>query len=232
MEKRWVISLGGSRIAPKAENIDSEFIDKFEKIVRKHSSKKFVVVTGGGSTARKYIKALRKLGESRKKQSEAGIAVTRFHASYLAKIFGKRANPSDSDEIPKNMKKVENLLRKNQVVFCGALRWEDKKTSDGTAADLASHLNCSFINITNVAGLYTSNPKKVKNAKFIPKITWKKFYDIAKKIKFKAGQHFVLDQDAAKTIHKKKIPTYIIGNLKDLEKILSNKKFKGTLIKG
>lgn len=225
-----MISLGGSRIAPRANEVDEYFIDRFERLVRKHSDKKFVVVTGGGSTARKYIRALQKLGESRRKQSEAGISITRFHASYLARIFGKRAN--EGEEIPKNMKKVANLLRKNQVVFCGALRWEDKKTSDGTAADLANYLDCPFINITDVDGLYTSNPKKNKGAKHISSVSWKKFNDIAKKIKFKAGQHFVLDQDAAKTIFKKKIPTYIVGRLSEMDKIISGRRFRGTLIRG
>lgn len=230
--KKWVISLGGSRIAPKSNDVDSSFIERFEKLIKKHSSEKFVVVTGGGSTARKYIKALSKLDASRREQSEAGIAVTRYHASFLARIFGKRANPYDMEDIPRNMKKVKNLLRKNQVVFCGGLRWEAKKTSDGTSADLAGYLKCPFINITNVDGLYTSNPQKNPKAKRIDKISWKKFYEIAKKIKFKAGQHFVLDQDAAKTIMKNKVPTYIVGELREVDKILKGKKFKGTLIRG
>ncbi len=224
-----MISLGGSRIAPQKDKIDYNFIERFDKIIKKHRSKKFVVVTGGGSTARKYMAALKKLGAKTKKQSLIGIAITRFHAKFLAKIFGKKAN----EIIPKNMKKVKNLLNKNQVVFCGALRWEDKKTTDGTAADLAAYLKCPFINITNVRGIYTSNPKENPKAKFIKKISWEKFYKMANKVKFKAGQHFVLDQDAAKTIMKKKIPTYIVGSLSDVDKIISGKKdFKGSLIEG
>lgn len=230
--KKWVISLGGSRIAPKSEDVDASFIKRFKKLMQKHPSEKFVVVTGGGSTARKYISALKKLDANPKKQSKAGIEITRYHASFLARIFGKKANSPEADEIPKTIKKVANLLEKNQVVFCGALRWESNKTSDGTSADLASYLKCPFINITNIDGLYTSNPKTNKSAKFIKSITWEKFYNITKKIKFKAGQHFVLDQNAAKTILKKKIPTYIVGRLSEVDKILNRKSFKGTLING
>jgi len=226
--KKWVISLGGSRIAPESQKIDNNFIKEFKKLIEKHENIKFVVVTGGGSTARKYIKALQKLNKNAKSQSKAGIAVTRFHAALLARIFGKKAN----ETIPKNMEKVKNLLAKNQVVFCGALRWGKKKTSDGTAADLASYLNTPFINITNIKGLYTKNPKTNKNAKFIKKISWKKFHTMTKKIKFKAGQHFVLDQDAAQTIYEKHIPTYITGTLEDVDDILSKKEFKGTLVCG
>ena len=229
MAKKWVISLGGSRIVPN--DVDYKFIKDFKEIVKKHPSQKFVVVTGGGTTARKYMQAIKKLGRKTKEQSLEGIAVTRLHASLLARLFGKRAN--SPDKIPQSMKKVSDLLAKNQVVFCGALRYKANNTSDGTAADLAAHLECPFINITDIRGLYTANPKTNKNAKFIAKITWKNFDKIASKIKFQSGQHFVLDQQAAKKILDKKITTYIVGSLSDVDKLLSNKKgFKGTLISG
>jgi uridylate kinase len=222
----WVISLGGSRIVP--DEVDVKFLERFKKMIDSHPTHKFVAVTGGGSTARNYITALRTLGKKNKAQSMSGIAITRFHAGFMARYFGKSAN----EEIPRNMKKVKDLLRGNQIVFCGGLRYGDKNTSDGTAAQLASYLKCPFINLTNVKGLYTSNPKKNKKAKFIPKITWKKFDVIASKIKYKAGQHFVLDQSAAKRIKKHKIPTYIVGNVKAIGNIIAGKRFTGTLIEG
>lgn len=227
MKKTWVISLGGSRIVP--DEVDSKFLKDFKKLIESHPSQKFVVITGGGSTARKYISALKKLGKKTKTQSMAGIAITRLHAGFMSRFFGTKAN----ETIPKNMQKVKSLLAKNQIVFCGALRYKKKNTSDGTSASLAAFLKCPFINLTNVKGLYTANPQKNKNAKFIPKITWKKFEQITSKIKFEAGQHFVLDQSAAKTILKNKIPTYIVGSLQSIDKILNNKKdFGGTLING
>ncbi len=223
MEK-WVISLGGSRIIPK--EIDFKFLKKFKQLLYKFPEKKFIVVTGGGKTARVYMKALKELKKGDKEQSKTGIAITRLHAKFLMKIFGEKAN----HYLPKNMKKIKNLLLKNQVVFCGALKTKGKRTSDGTAADIASYFNCEFINFTNVEGLYTKNPKKYKSAKKIKKISWKDFYEITKKIKFKAGQHFVLDQDAAKKIKENKIPTYITNSLEEVDKIIQGKKFKGTLI--
>ena len=226
--KKWVISLGGSRIAPEHEKIDFGFIKEFENLIKSYPNHKFVVVTGGGSTARDYINALKKLHKGAKAQAKAGISVTRFHAGFLARIFGEKAN----EIIPKNMEKVKNLLKKNQVVFCGALRFKEKNTSDGTAADLADYLKCPFINITDVKGMYTANPKTNKKAKFIKRISWKAFYKIARRKKFKAGQHFVLDQGASKTIMDKKIPTYIIGSLSDVDNIIKGKKFKGSLISG
>lgn len=226
MKKVWVISLGGSRIVP--DNVDDEFLLKFKKLIDSHNAQKFVIVTGGGSTARKYISALRKLGESTKTQSMEGIAITRLHAKFMSILFGRNA----SNELPLNIEKIERLLRKNRVVFCGALRYEKKDTSDGTAAKIARHLKCPFINLTNVKGLYTSDPRKNKNAKFIKKIKWGDFAKFVNKIKYKAGQHFVLDQNAARIIERDKITTYIVGSLTAIDNILRKKKFVGTLISG
>ena len=221
-----MISLGGSRIVPG--DIDDKFLLRFKDMIGSHPSMRFVVVTGGGTTARKYIGALRKLGKSTKKQSVEGIAITRLHAGFMARFFGESAN----EDIPLDMKKVKDLLGKNHVVFCGALRWKARNTSDGTAAMLAGYLKCPFINLTNVRGLYSSDPSKNKKAKFISRISWDDFYDIIKGIKFEAGQHFVLDQSAARVIKKEKIVTYIVGSLSAIGNILKGKKFVGTCISG
>ncbi len=227
MKDTWVISLGGSRIIP--DDVDYVFLRKFKELIDKYKDKKFVVVCGGGRTARRYISALKKLKKSEKIQSMEGIAVTRLHAGFMSRYFGKESN----EEIPMNMKRVGNMLRKNRVVFCGALRWRKKNTSDGTAAKIAGYLKCSFINLTNVKGLYTSDPRKYKKAKFIAEISWKDFLKVVRKIKFAAGQHFVLDLVAAREIWGKKVVTYIVGSLESLDAVLEGgEKFDGTLIKG
>jgi len=225
MKDVWVISLGGSRIVP--DDVDDKFILEFKNLIDSHMDKRFVVVCGGGTTARKYMSALRRLGKKNKVQSMEGIAVTRLHARFMARFFGSEAN----EELPLNMVKVKNLLKGNRVVFAGALRWRAKNTSDGTAAKIAGFLDCPFINLTNVKGLYSSNPKTNKKAKFISKISWKDFLKIASKVKYKAGQHFVLDLVAAKEIERKGIVTYIVGSLGSLDSVLlGNKRIVGTVI--
>jgi uridylate kinase len=227
MEKEvWVISLGGSRIVPN--EVDIEFLQNFKKLIDSNPNKKFIVVTGGGKTSRTYASAMKKIGKSTGYQSRIGIAVTRFHAEYLMKMFGKSANHA----LPKTIKKTINLLDKNHIVFTGALRYSKEQTSDSVAAKIAAQLGCPFINLTNIKGLFSSNPKTNKNAKFIERISWKNFYKKTSKIKYSAGQHFVLDQTASRIIMDKKISTYIVGSLKQINNILKKKKFIGTLIEG
>ena len=226
MKDVWVISLGGSRIVP--DDVDDKFLLRFRKLIDSHRDKRFVVVCGGGRTARRYMSALKRLGKRTKSQSMEGIAVTRLHAGFMARFFGSEAN----EELPMNMVRVRNLLRGNRVVFCGALRWRDKNTSDGTAAKLAGFLGCSFVNLTNVRGLYSANPKTHKNAKFISKISWKDFLKVAGKVKYEAGQHFVLDLVAAREIAEKRVVTYIVGSLGALDSVLKGKRVVGSLISG
>lgn len=226
MQKVLVISLGGSLIMP--EKMNAHFLINFVKTLRRHyRSCKFVIVCGGGIIARKYINALRLEGKSKKELAMAGIRTTKMNALFVMQLFGKKAN----DSLPKDMEEVRNNLPKNKVVVCGALRYAPNSTSDGTAAKIAHFLKADFINMTDVKGLYTDNPKKNPNAKFIPKISWKNFGERALKIKFRAGQNFVLDQQAAILIRKHKIKAYILGSdLKNLSKLLSGKNFVGTTI--
>ncbi len=228
-KKVMVISLGGSQIFHD-EKVNVKFLLNFKKILRKHQNKyKFIVVCGGGFVARVYIHGLEKAGINEKLQSFVGISVTRTNARLVSYFFGNESE----DGIPSTMKDVERYLSKQEVVVCGALEYKPDQTSDSTSAQIAKHFNCEFINLTNVDGLYDSNPLTNKNAKFIPESTWKGLYDRAMKIPFSPGMHFVIDQKASKIIMDEKIKTYIIGpKIKNLDKLLSGKKFKGTLVFG
>lgn len=232
MEKRKevvVISLGGSQIIKDGE-IHLSFLNKFKKIILKHSkTKMFVIVCGGGSVSRMYIEALRKAGKNDKLQSFAGISITRHNARFMSYFFDNE----NEEGIPHSIKELESMLSRKNIIFCGALEYHPDQTSDSTAAQIASHFNSLFINITNINGLYNKNPKEYRDAKFIPKISWKEFFIMAHKMKFKPGQHFVLDQGASKIIMYKKIKTIIVGsNLNNLDKVLMGKKFTGTTVFG
>lgn len=228
MKKPVVLSLGGSLIIPDKVNV--VFIKKFKKFILKNTKKnKFIVVCGGGSIARKYISALKEEGLSEKLQSLSGISATRTNARFMSYFFNK--DPEFG--IPHTMETLNKYVEKHDVVFCGALEYKPRQTSDSTAAQIAAHFGTIFINLTNVAGLYNKNPLEHKDAKLILRISWKEFCRMANKNKYEPGQHFVLDQTAAEIIMKARIPTYILGkDLKQLEAVLRDKNFKGTLIHG
>ncbi|MEK6886020.1 MAG: UMP kinase [Nanoarchaeota archaeon] len=226
MGKRVVVlSLGGSLIIPN--EIDIVFLRKFREVIRKNTNKcKFVIVCGGGSVARKYISALREDGKSEYLQNLAGISVTRLNARFMSYFFSQ--DPEEG--IAHDMKNVSNLLRKHDVIFCGALRYAPNQTSDATACRLAAFLETDFINLTNVKGLYDKNPE-LKGAKFIPKISINEFNKIVMAIPEKPGMHAPVDHTAMRIIREKNIKTYIIGkDAKQLNNLLNNRKFIGTTI--
>ncbi len=227
MQKRvMVVSLGGSLIVP--DEIDVNFLRAFRKVIKKNTNKcKFVIVCGGGSVARKYISALREEGKSDYLQSLAGISVTRLNARFMAYFFGQ--DPEEG--IPHDMKHVSNLLRKHDIIFCGALRYAPNQTSDATACKLAVYLGSDFINLTNVKGLYDQNPMKFKDAKFIPSTTREKLAKIVNAIPQKPGMHGPVDHTAMKIILQNKLKVFILGkDARQLDNLLNGKAFIGSII--
>ena len=221
--RKVIISLGGIVIVPNKVNYS--YLKQFKKLILKFSKKnKVIIVCGGGHTAREYIDSLK--GKFDKKvYGLIGVAATRLNARLVDGVFNRE------EKIPETVKEVKNKLKKHNLVICGALEYHSNMTTDGNAAELASALKADIINITNVKGLYNKDPKKYKNAKLIKNINFKDFNKMISKIKFHAGQHFVLDQSASKMIMKNKIKVYIVdSNLKNLKKCLYGKSFVGTII--
>jgi len=218
-----VISLGGSIIVP--DEVDFDFLSKFKKVILNISKKKKVVIcAGGGKTARKYIQGLEKINATKHERDWIGIEVTRLNAKIVSSFLLGHQN------ISYTLEDLKEALNKRNLVVCGGLR--PGITSDGTTAQIARHLKAdSLINITNVKGLYDKDPKKYKDAKFIPKISYKDFEKMMNKIKEKPGQHFILDSLATRIIKNSKIKAFIINkDISNLKKCLEGKPFIGTII--
>ena len=148
-----VLSLGGSMIIP--DDINLSFLQKFKKIILRNTKKyKFIIVCGGGSIARKYIGALKKAGLNEELQSFSGISATRMNARFMNYLFD--INPELG--IPHTTETLKRYIKKQDVIFCGALEYKPKQTSDSTAAEIAKEFKANFINLTNVSGLYSKNP--------------------------------------------------------------------------
>jgi uridylate kinase len=222
--KTFVISIGGSTIVP--DKIQVGFLKQLKKTIDKlKKNNKLVLVCGGGKTARDYIKAAKELGISDSLACLAGIRATKLNATLVSlSIHG-------NIDMPDSLIQVKKDLDNKNVVVVGALGFQPNMTSDGDAAQIAEYLNAEmFVNLTDVDGLFDKNPKIYDSAKFIPEISFENFWQIASKIEFKAGQHFVLDQSGAEVIRRAKIKTVILKGLQNLENAILGRKFKGTVI--
>ena len=222
--KTIVISIGGSVILSK--DIDFKYYKKLaDLIMRIAKDYKIYIIVGGGKIARDYIKIGRKLNFDEKTLDIFGILVTRINAKLLTNII-KNSNP----KIPET---TDNALKmKNRIIIMGGTI--PGHSTDYVGSEIASKTKAEkFIIATNVNGVYDKDPKKYNDAKQIIEITPDKLinkYGISWK---SAGCNVVIDGPALNVIKNKDLLTYVLNGKKieELEKVLLDKKFNGTVIK-
>ena len=183
------------------------------------------MIVGGGKTARKYIKIGRKNNLDEKKLDEIGIEITRINARFLANILSIPIK-----KIPKTTNEAKNLV--SQIVMMGGTT--PGHSTDMVGAELSEKIKASkFIIATNVDGVFDEDPKKFPNAKQIKEISINKLIDKFGDKWDSAGKNIVIDGPALKIINRAKIPTFVLNGIKinQIENVLNNKKFNGTVIK-
>jgi uridylate kinase len=219
MMETVVISLGGSVIVP--DSIDYNLLKQFKKVVSA-DKRKFVIVAGGGKVARNYISALKNEGASNSMQDLIGIEITRLNAKLVAGVLNLPF------KIPETCQQAKQQWKKQRIVVSGGFR--PGITTDGVGAEIAKAIGAkTFINYTNVDGVYTKDPK-LKGAKFIPEISYSQFNKMLAGVKEGPGMHFILDKHAAKIVEQNKIKVIILSGMDNLKAYLEGRKFKGTVI--
>lgn len=224
MEKTIVMSLGGSVIVP--DKIDVNFLKKFKKMINKYADKgyKFVIICGGGRLARDYQKAASQISKQSNDYLDwLGIHATKMNAWFMKAVFGKDAEKLIVDDPRKKV----SFRRK--ILIAGG--WKPGWSTDYDAVLMAKNLKVkTVINMSNIDYLYNKDPKKYPDAKKIKSISWKEYRKISGS-KWKAGLNAPFDPVAAKEAEKSNLRVFIIGkDLENLENLLQNKKFDGTII--
>ncbi len=218
------MSLGGSAIIP--DKIDIKFLKDFKRIIEKFIKKnyRFVIICGGGNTARDYQKAASKIANANNEDLDwLGIYATISNAHFIKTLFKDK---SEDYIVTNPTKKIK--FNKKILVAAG---WKPGWSTDYVAVLLAKNLNVStLINMSNIDYVYNKDPRKYKDAKKIKNICWKHYRKICGS-KWKAGLNMPFDPVAAKEAEKSKLKVFIIGkNLRNFENLLNNKKFEGTAI--
>ena len=123
MKQRYiVIHLGGSLVVPHISDdggMDVPFLKKFRAFLAKElkSGKRFIIIIGGGKTARAYQKVASKVVSIRDWDLDwLGIHATRLNAHFLRTIFEKEAYPVVIDHDP-NEEEVAVLKASNKKLF-------------------------------------------------------------------------------------------------------------------
>ena len=225
-EEKIVISLGGSLIVP--EEIDVEFLKNFKSLIISQviKGRKFVIITGGGKTCRRYQNAAKEISNSSALDLDwIGIASLKLNAELLRVIFGEYTH----EEVIADLSKP--FAFEKPVVIGSACRpgW----SSDVDAVWAAKTVNAKkIINLSNIDYAYDKDPNKFSDAKKIEQISWPQYRAIIPK-EWHPGLNTPFDPIASQTAETEKMEVLILNgkNISNLEKCLNGENFTGTRIK-
>ncbi|MBI4092843.1 MAG: UMP kinase [Candidatus Kerfeldbacteria bacterium] len=166
MKPPLVISLGGSVIVPR--RVDVRFLKRFVALIRKLSKSRRIAITcGGGAAARSMAAAARALGVRRNEDLHwIGIRQTATNAEVVRAALGVRG--------PVITSYSERTRFSGRIVVAAGRR--PGGTTDYCAVVLARALGATTIyNITDVAGVYSADPRVSRRARLLPALTWRGF---------------------------------------------------------
>lgn len=225
-KKTIVIGLGGSIVVP--QKIQVEFLKRFRALILKFLKKdyRFVIVVGGGNICREYQKAASAITKvSDEDRDWLGIHATRLNAHLIRTIFKKEAYPTVLDN---PLKQIDG---KNYRLFIGS-GWRPGWSTDYDAVLLAERFKTETLVIaSNIDYVYEKDIAKYAKAKPIKRISWNEYRKLIG-AEWKPGMKAPIDPIAASLASKLKKTAFITKgtNLNNLEKILEDKPFKGTII--
>lgn len=223
-----VVSLGGSIVAP--EKPDIPFLKGFFELAREHltddSGRRLILVVGGGGPAREWQRAYREVSAraDREAQDWVGIMATRMNAQLIKSIFG--------DLCPR-----EVVIDPTAVdVFPGrvlvAAGWKPGFSTDYDAVLLAEKFGAErVVNLSNIAKVYTADPRKDPLARPIDSIGWKEFRALVGE-EWEPGKNVPFDPVASRKAAEIGLRVICAAgrDLPNFKAILDGKAFEGTVI--
>ena len=227
-----VLSLGGSIIAP--DSPDSAFLAAFLKGVKgyleSHPDSALILVCGGGAPARRYQTAFCKvLGNACAGASSAqdwiGIRATHLNGELVKALMGELCtdplviNPTSDD-----------VSFTGRVLVAGG--WKPGFSTDTDAVYLARRFKGNLvINLSNVAKVYTDDPRNNPDAVPIDRISWADFRRMVGD-EWIPGKNVPFDPVASRLAQESGI-TVVCADGRNIENtlaILEGRPFEGTTI--
>lgn len=223
-----VLSVGGSIVAPDAP--DPDFLASFAALARAwldaDKSRKLILVIGGGGPARAYQNAYRTVSPAIDNETAdwIGIMATRLNAQLVKAIFADIC-PADVVYDPTA---VDVFTGKIMV----AAGWKPGFSTDNDAVLLAERFDAKrVVNLSNIAKVYTDDPRTNPEAKPIDSISWDDFRAIVGD-EWVPGKNVPFDPVAS--MHAQKAGIQVVcaagRDIDNLRAILNDEPFTGTVI--
>lgn len=227
----FVISLGGSIVAPDA--IDTEFVSAFCDLTMHHvkeGDRRLIVIVGGGAPARRYQEAYSTIRAAHSGENETdardwiGVMATRLNAELLRHTL----HPFCRDPV------VYDPL--GEIDFTASILvgagWKPGFSTDNDAVLLAERFGAdTVINLSNVAQVYTADPRVDPEAKPLDSVSWAEFRDIVGE-EWVPGKNVPFDPVATKRAAELGMRVIAADgkNLENTAAILRGEAFFGTVI--
>lgn len=223
-----VMSVGGSLIVPDA--IGVAFLTDLKRLVIDQTSaqgRRFIIITGGGKTARRYADAAKEISELAAEDLDwLGIHATRLNAHLVRTIFRDIAHPV----IVTNPDEVLDVPKEAKLIIAAGYR--PGASTDLRAVQIAALLGAQkVINLSNTSHVYTADPRTNPSAQKIEDISWEAFRKLIPE-EWDPGLNSPFDPIAAKEAQQKRIEVACIdgANFESLQNYLDGAAFVGTRI--
>lgn len=223
-----IISVGGSLLVP--DKIDTDYLASFKQFIIKRIEKgdRFILIAGGGRTARRYQNAAASVsGIDNEEKDWLGIHSTRLNAHLLRTIFKLYAHPKVIKKFGDDFEDISF----DEKVLVGA-GWKPGWSTDYIATLLAEKFDAkSVVNLSNIEYVYSQDPKVNPEAKRYDNISWDEFREIVGSV-WDPGMSAPFDPIASKKAQELGLRVAIMNgkNLDNLGNYFDGKEFKGTLI--
>lgn len=223
-----VISIGGSIVVPKT-GIDVAYLEALRALIAREvkAGKRFIIIVGGGHTAREYQKAASSVVRLAHEDVDwLGIHATRLNGQLLRTLFRDIATH-------RVIKDPTRPLAWHDSVLIAA-GWKPGWSTDYIAVRLAKKYGAHrVINLTNIDAVYDKDPSKYEDAEPYRRMTWKDFRKIVGSI-WEPGANAPFDPIASKLAQRLGLEVVIAlgADLKNVKRIMDGKAFTGTVING
>ena len=204
----------------------------FEKSLnRRKKGKRFVIVTGGGRTARVYQKAALSMPSVTKDDLDwMGIHVLTVNANLIRLLFKGIADPNIILKEPSSS--VIERFKKSKFSIFVSSGWEPGRSSDDDAIRLAKKFGAKdVIDAGDISFVYNQDPKIAKNAKKLPVLSWREYMKLIPVV-WTPGMSAPFDPVASRAAEKYGIAVKILNgkDVANMKKAISGKEFYGTVI--
>jgi len=230
-----VLKIGGSMISKSNDSlVDTEYLLSLKSLIMDNYAKfgtRFMLVAGGGRTARRYRDILETCGITNKQNLHwVGTSVNVVHAMIIKAVFDTVCD----EDVLKFEEYYQDLPLKIENVVKAGGGGRPGHSGDVDTIIVAKRLGCNIIySLKDVDGIYDSDPDKNPNAKRVNNLTWDEYLDIiGNPVEHAPGANFPIDPIAAKMAKEEDIKFIVLAgkDLPNFEKALRGEEFIGSTV--